>query len=334
MTETLPAEMSAMAIAEPGGPEALQMVTRPVPTPADGEVLIKVSHAGVNRADCLQRAGKYPPPKGVTDLPGLEVSGEVVALGKGVSTPLVGKSVCALLAGGGYAQYCVVRPEHCLPVPAGLPMAEAAALPEALFTVWHNVFQRGAARDGEVLLVHGGTSGIGSMAIALANLFGLTAIVTCGSDAKCKAALAMGAAQAINYNTQDFVEQVRAITDGRGADIVLDIVAGDYVRRNCDALATEGRSVTIALQGGAKGQLSMAQVLTKRLTLTGSTLRARSDTFKALLADEIAREAWPLAETGELRPRMDRVYSLADAAQAHARMEAGEHIGKMILQVG
>lgn len=333
MPDSLPTLMAAIAIAEPGGPDVLRMEQRAVPRPGPGEVLVRVSHAGVNRADCLQRAGKYPPPAGVSDLPGLEVSGIVAACGEGVDEAMLGQPVCALLAGGGYAEYCCVQAAHCLPIPANISMAEAAALPEALFTVWHNVFQRGAARDGELLLVHGGTSGIGTMAIALGKLFGLTVIVTCGSDAKCEAARAIGADHAINYKVQDFVEQVKAFTSGRGADVVLDLVAGDYVQRNCDAAAVEGRLVTIALQGGVKAQVNMGKVLTKRLTLTGSTLRARSDTFKALLTDEIAREVWSAVAEGELRPCMDQIFPLADAALAHERMEAGEHVGKIILEV-
>jgi len=247
--------------------------------------------------------------------------------------PLPGARVCALVAGGGYAQYCLARADHCLPVPEGVALAEAAALPETLFTVWHNVFQRGLARDGETLLVHGGTSGIGSMAAMLGRIFGLTVIVTCGGPDKCAAALEIGAAHAIDYRAADFVAEVQRITDGRGVDIVLDMVSGDYVARNMKCLAENGRHVTIAVQGGAKADINMAVVMTRRLTLTGSTLRPRSNEFKALLAAEIEQEVWSLVGTGELRPIMDSTFPLAQAAAAHARMEAGTHIGKIVLEV-
>ena len=333
MSHALPPMMRTVEIGGPGGPEVLRLAERQVPLPAAGEVLVKVSHAGVNRPDCLQRKGAYPPPPGASDIPGLEIAGSVVALGESVIPLLPGQRVCALVSGGGYAEYCLARAEHCLPVPEGLSMAEAAALPETLFTVWHNVFERGALRDGEVLLVHGGTSGIGTMAITLGAAFGARVIVTCGTDAKCTAAREWGADEAINYREADFVEKVRELTGGRGCDVVLDMVAGSYTPRNCDALAEDGRLVTIAAQGGVKAEINMLKVMLKRLTLTGSTLRGRSDSFKALLADEIAREVWPLAEEGGLRPAMDRIFPLADAADAHARMEAGEHIGKIVLEV-
>ena len=333
MASDLPSTMDCIEIREPGGPDALQLAQRDLPQPGPGEVLVKVSHAGVNRPDCLQRAGKYPPPDGASDIPGLEIAGEVLALGDGVDPGELGKRVCALVTGGGYAEYCLARPEHCLPVPEGLPMEQAAAMPETLFTVWHNVFQRGYARDGETLLVHGGTSGIGSMAIKLAKLFGLDAIVTCGSDEKCQAARDIGADHAINYKTEDFVERVRDITGGRGADVILDMVAGDYIQRNLDCLAEDGRLVIIATLGGAKAEIFVPKLMVKRQTITGSTLRARPDVFKGMLADEIFREVWPLVESGELRPAMDRTFPLAEAAAAHARMEAGEHIGKIVLAV-
>jgi NADPH2:quinone reductase len=332
--ETKPKLMQAVGIAEPGGPEVLKVVRREVPEPGAGQVLIAVSHAGVNRPDCLQRAGLYPPPPGASDLPGLEVSGTVVALGHDVTPALLGMRVCALINGGGYAEYCLAGEEVCLPVPEGLSMAEAAAMPETLFTVWHNVFQRGLVRDGEVLLVHGGTSGIGTMAIKLAQLFGVTVIATCGSDAKCEQASSVGADLAINYRSQDFGEAVRAFTDGRGADVILDVVAGDYTQRNLDCLAVEGRLVTIATLGGPKGELHLGKLMVRRQTLTGSTLRPRSDAFKAALAAEIGREVWPLVEQGLLRPQMDRVYPLAQAAEAHALMESGAHFGKILLAVG
>ncbi|MEO5707812.1 MAG: NAD(P)H-quinone oxidoreductase [Alteraurantiacibacter sp.] len=326
--------MTAMAISTPGGPEVLQPITRPVPQPAPGEVLVQVAYAGVNRPDCLQRQGAYPPPGDASDLPGLEISGTVVALGVGVDPEWLGQRVCALANGGGYAEYCVVPAGQCLKVPGGLPMAEAAAMPETLFTVWHNVFQRGAVRDGEVLLVHGGTSGIGAMTLALCQLFGVRALATCGSDAKCAAARDLGAEAAINYRTTDFGEAVRALTDGRGADVILDMVAGDYTQANLDCLAPDGRLVTIAVQGGVIAQINVAKLMVRRQTLTGSTLRPRSASFKAALADEIAREVWPLVADGALRPKVDSVLPLAQAAEAHRRMEAGEVIGKIVLEVG
>ena len=330
----LPEHMSAVAITHSGGPEVLQLEQRDIPVPAAGEVLVAVDYAGVNRPDCLQRAGAYPPPPGASDLPGLEISGTVVALGDGVGEEWRDRRVCALTNGGGYAQYCTVPVGQCLDVPEGLSMAEAAALPETLFTVWHNVFQRGMARDGEVLLVHGGTSGIGSMAIKLAKLFDMTVITTCGSDDKCDEARKLGADLAVNYKQSDFVEEAKDFTGGKGVDLVLDMVAGEYTQRNLDALATDGRLVTIATLGGAEAQINIGKLMVKRLTMTGSTLRARTTEFKALLADDIAHNAWPLVEDGSLRPRMDQVFPLSDAAGAHRRMEAGDHIGKIVLQVG
>jgi putative PIG3 family NAD(P)H quinone oxidoreductase len=258
----------------------------------------------------------------------------VVALGEGVPDSLMGQNVCALVTGGGYAEYCLAKAAHCLPVPESISLKEAAALPETLFTVWHNVFQRGWATDGETLLVHGGTSGIGTMAIKLAKLFDMTVIVTCGSEGKCDAARAIGADHAINYKDKDFVEEVKAITGGKGVQIVLDMVSGDYVARNLACLAEDGRHVTIAVLGGMKAELNMAQIMARRLTLTGSTLRARPDKFKALLCDEIAQVAWPLVEEGRLRPEMDLAFPLAEAGAAHARMEAGDHIGKIVLEIG
>jgi putative PIG3 family NAD(P)H quinone oxidoreductase len=281
----------------------------------------------------LQRLGRYPPPPGASDIPGLEIAGTVVAVGEGADAALVGRSVCGLVTGGGYAEYCLAQPAHCLPVPPGLSLAEAAALPETLFTVWHNVFERGWARDGETLLVHGGTSGIGTMAIKLGKLFGLTVIVTCGSPAKCAAARGLGADYAIDYKTEDFVEAVKEITGGKGADVCLDMVAGAYTQRNLDCLAEDGRLVTIAVLGGAQATVNMAGLMVRRHTVTGSTLRGRSNAFKALLAEEIAREVWPLVAEGRMRPAMDRVFPLAEAAAAHARMEAGEHVGKIVLAV-
>ncbi len=334
MSVTIPQSMQAVGFEAPGGPEVLRLETLPVPTPGAGQVLVKVAFAGVNRPDVAQRQGFYPPPPGASPVPGLEVAGEIVALGEGVGPELLGQTVCALVSGGGYAEYCLAMAEHCLQVPPGLPLDQAAALPETLFTVWHNVFERGYARDGETILVHGGTSGIGTMAIMLGKLFGLTVIVTCGGTDKCASALEIGADHAIDYKASDFVEEVARITGGAGVNLVLDMVAGDYVPRNLKCLAEDGRHVTIAVQGGVRAELNMAQVMVRRLTLTGSTLRPRSNQFKALLAQEIARNAWPFVEDGRLRPVMDRAFALAEAAAAHARMEAGSHVGKIVLQVG
>ncbi|WP_228726991.1 NAD(P)H-quinone oxidoreductase [Novosphingobium aureum] len=332
IADTIPQTMTAVGFDEPGGPEVLYAGEHAVPVPGPGEVLVKVAFAGVNRPDVVQRQGKYPPPPGASPLPGLEISGTVVALGEGVRAPAIGERVCALVAGGGYAQYCKARADQCLPVPANLALDEAAALPETLFTVWHNVFERGYAREGDTLLVHGGTSGIGSMATMLGKLFGLTVIVTCGSPEKCARAREIGADHAIDYKASDFVEEVARITGGRGVDIVLDMVAGDYVKRNLKCLAMDGRHVTIAVQGGIKAEVNMAVVMSRRYTLTGSTLRSRSDTFKALLAQEIIANVWPLVLSGELRPVMDRSFALADAARAHAHMEDGGHVGKIVLE--
>lgn len=325
-------EMDAIDPAGPGGPEVLTLVRRPMPAPGDGEVLIKVAAAGVNRPDVLQRRGLYPPPPGAPSIPGLEVAGVVVSAGEG-GRHAIGDEVCALIAGGGYAEYATAPAGQCLPLPGGFDMIEAAALPETLFTVWHNLFERGFAREGETALVHGGTSGIGTMAIALGQLFGIEIVVTCGSDEKCRQAEALGAKRAINYRAQDFVEEVKALTDGRGVAVVLDMVGGDYLPRNLQCLAEDGRHVSIAVQGGAKAEINIAQIMQRRLTLTGSTLRARSVGFKTLLAEEIGREVWPLVMEGRLKPVIDRVYSLGEAAEAHRRMEASEHFGKIILKV-
>lgn len=329
----LPHNMTAIEISTPGGPEVLKPCDRPVPVPGPGEVLLKVAYAGVNRPDVVQRKGLYPPPPGASDLPGLEVSGTVVATGPDVDDGEMGSRYCALVSGGGYAEYCIARLDQCLPVAASLSMAEAAALPETLFTVWHNVFERGYACDGETILVHGGTSGIGTMAIKLGKLYGLEVIVTCGSDAKCDAAKALGADHAINYNSTDFVEAVKAITGGAGVHIVLDMVAGSYVPRNLQCLREDGRHVTIAVQGGMVAEINMAQVMMRRLTLTGSTLRPRAAAFKALLALEIYQSVWPMVTDGALRPEMNRIFPLREAAAAHAYMESGDHVGKIILEV-
>ncbi|WP_226700027.1 NAD(P)H-quinone oxidoreductase [Qipengyuania gaetbuli] len=326
--------MTAMGFDAPGGPEVFRPETLPVPVPGPMQVLIKVDHAGVNRPDVIQRQGFYPPPPGASPIPGLEVSGTVVAIGEGAAPEMLNRRVCALVSGGGYAEYCLAHAGHCLHVPHGMDMAAAAAIPETLFTVWHNVFERGWARDGETLLVHGGTSGIGTMAIQLAKEFGLSVVTTAGSEDKCEAARRIGADLAINYKTEDFVEQVNAFTDGRGADVVLDMVSGDYVQRNLDCLAVDGRHVTIAVLRGLKAEINMAKLMSKRQTMTGSTLRPRSDEFKALLADEIYNHAWPLFEDGTIAPVMDEIFPLAEVSAAHARMEAGDHIGKIVLKVG
>ncbi len=333
MPAIVPQFMTAMGFDAPGGPEVLRAETLPVPAPGPGEVLVKVAFAGVNRPDVVQRQGSYPPPPGASPILGLEIAGEVVALGEGVGELAGGQQVCALVPGGGYAEYCLARAEHCLSVPEALSLAEAAALPETLFTVWHNVFERGWAMEGETILVHGGTSGIGTMAILLGKLFDLTVIVTCGGPEKCARALEIGAAHAIDYKAQDFVAEVSRITGGKGVQIVLDMVAGDYVPRNLKCLAEDGRHVTIAVQGGARAELNMAVVMMRRYTLTGSTLRPRSAVFKALLTQEIARNVWSFAEAGQLRPVMDRTFPLAEAAAAHARMEAGAHVGKIVLEI-
>ena len=329
----LPQSMNAVEISKPGGPEVLVPCRRPVPVPGTGEVLVRVAAAGVNRPDIIQRKGLYPPPPGASDILGLEISGTIVAVGQGVDDRWLDRKICALVSGGGYAEYCLAPIDQCLPVPEACTMAEAAAIPETLFTVWHNVFERGYAVEGEIILVHGGTSGIGSMAIKLGKLFGLTVIVTCGSDDKCAAAKALGADHAINYATADFVEEVKRITEGEGVHIVLDMVAGSYVPRNLQALREDGRHVTIAVQGGMVAEINMAQVMMRRLTLTGSTLRARSAEFKALLTDEIMRMVWLFVAEGKLAPKMDRSFPLSEAAAAHAHMESGDHVGKIVLEV-
>lgn len=326
----LPDVMTAIEISQPGGPEVLKPVHRSVPRPAAGELLIRVAAAGVNRPDVLQRRGFYPPPPGASDIPGLEVAGEVVAAGEGV-TYLIGSKVTALIAGGGYAEYAIAPAATALPVPDGLSLAEAAAIPETLFTVWVNLFERGFASEGDWALVHGGTSGIGTMAIALCRLLGVKLIVTCGSDEKCAAALGLGAAAAINYRTQDFAEEARRLTGGAGVNVIVDMVGGDYLPRNLSCLADDGRHVSIATQRGVTGELNLLDVMRRRLTLTGSTLRPRSVDFKGLVAEELRREIWPFVESGQLRPALDRTYPLAAAAAAHARMEAGEHVGKIVL---
>lgn len=330
----LPDRMIAIDPTEPGGPEVLIPVERPVPVPRADEVLIRVAAAGVNRPDVLQRMGGYPPPPGVTSIPGLEVAGTVVAVGTDLPPELIGQPMCALIAGGGYAEYAVAPLGQCLSVPECLSMVEAAAIPETLFTVWTNLFERGYASEGDVALVHGGTSGIGTMAISLCNLFGVTVIVTAGSDDKVAACLAHGADHAINYRTEDFVARVKDLTEGRGVNVVLDMVGGDYVARNIKCMADDGRHVSIAVQGGAMATVPVFEIMRRRLTLTGSTLRARDTAFKTLVADELSRAVWPFVADGRLKPVIDRTYPLAQAAEAHRRMESGAHMGKIVLTIG
>ncbi len=327
----IPTTMTAIDPEEAGGPEVLVPVRRPTPSPGAGEVLIRVAAAGVNRPDVMQRQGLYPPPPGAPLIPGLEIAGQIVAVGEGVGPEMLGQPVCALIGGGGYAEYAVAVADHCLTVPHGLSMVQAAALPETLFTVWTNVFERAYADQGDTLLVHGGTSGIGTMAILLGRIFGLSVIVTAGSDEKCAAAEKLGAAKAINYKAVDFVEAVKDFTEGRGVDIVLDMVGGDYVPRNLKCLAEDGRHVSIAVQRGAKAEIPIWEIMRRRLILTGSTLRGRDRDFKAMVADELSRLVWPHVEEGRLRPVIDRSFPLAEAAEAHRRMEAGDHLGKIVL---
>ncbi|MBO6775011.1 MAG: NAD(P)H-quinone oxidoreductase [Marinibacterium sp.] len=326
MTET----MRAIEISEPGGPEVLRLTDRPVPQPGHGQVVLKVAYAGVNRPDALQRAGAYNPPPGASDLPGLEASGEVAAVGPGVSEYKVGDKVCGLLPGGGYAEYVATPAAHCLPVPAGMGMKEAACLPETFFTVWTNVFMRGGLKAGERILIHGGSSGIGTTAIQLANAFGARVFVTAGSDEKCQACRDLGAEVAINYRQEDFVEIMRG--EG-GANLVLDMVGGDYIPRNVKAMAMEGRMAHIAFLKAPKAKLNFAQIMVRRLTITGSTLRPQSDLAKARIAQDLREAVWPLLEAGRVAPVMDSEFPLEDAAGAHARMESSEHIGKIVLKV-
>ncbi|HEX5181638.1 MAG TPA: NAD(P)H-quinone oxidoreductase [Allosphingosinicella sp.] len=326
--------MIAIDPAGPGGPEVLQPVERPAPVPGAGEVLVRVAAAGVNRPDVMQRRGLYPPPPGAPSILGLEVAGEVAALGEGVDSWRIGDRVCALVAGGGYAEYCVAPAGQCLPAPAALSMVEAAALPETFFTVWTNLFQRGAARPSETVLVHGGTSGIGTTAILLGRIFGLTLIVTAGSSEKCARARDLGAAHAIDYRKEDFEARVKEITGGRGVDVVLDMIGGDYLPRNLACLAEEGRHVSIAVQRGGKAEVPIFDIMRRRLTLTGSTLRARPVDFKAAIAAELRRDVWPHLEAGETRPVIDSSFPLANAADAHRRMDSGEHVGKIVLEMG
>ena len=325
--------MRAIAIREPGPPSVLELVERPTPSPGGGEVLIAVAAAGVNRPDVLQRLGRYAPPPGVTDIPGLEVAGVITAIGPRVERWAVGDRVCALLAGGGYAEYCVVPDAQCLPIPAGLDMTAAAALPEVMLTVWSNVFERGRLQAGESALIHGGSSGIGTAAIQLARARGVRVFATAGSDEKCRACEALGAERCINYRDIDFVPLIRELTDNRGVDLVLDMVGGEYVSRNLDVLAMDGRLIQIGVLGGAKAAINMMPVLQRRLTITGSTLRARPVAEKGAIARAVEAHVWPLIESGAVRSIVHASYPLAAAADAHACMEASTHVGKLVLQV-
>jgi NADPH2:quinone reductase len=325
--------MPAVEIEKPGGPEVLIPATRSIPVPRDGEVLIRVAAAGVNRPDVMQREGRYPLPPGVSDLPGLEVAGTVAAVGAGVTGWHVGDAVCALTPGGGYAGYCTTPAPQCLPVPDGLSMVEAAALPETCFTVWINVFERGALAAGETLLVQGGASGIGTTAIQMAKALGHRVFVTAGTDEKCRACEALGAERGINYRTEDFVAVVKAATDGKGVDVILDMVGGDYVPREIDALAVDGRLSLIAFLGGTRTALDLAQVLYKRLTITASTLRPRSVEYKGQVAAALRTRVWPLIEAGRIRPVIHATFPLAQAADAHRLLESSTHTGKIVLTV-
>ena len=328
---SLPADGLVVEIAEPGPPEVLRPARRPVLPPGPGEVLVRVAAAGVNRPDVLQRLGRYPPPPGASDVPGLEVAGEVAAVGEGVEGWRAGDAVCALVAGGGYAEYCLAPAPQCLPVPRGLSVGEAAALPETFFTVWTNVFERGRLAPGETLLVHGGSSGVGTAAISLARALGSRVLATAGSPEKCAACATLGAERAINYRDEDFVAVVKERTGGRGADVILDMVGGDYIPRNLDCLALEGRLVLIALQRGARAELSFATLLSRRLTITGSSLRPRTVEQKGAIARALRENVWPLLESGQVRPVVHARFPLAEAAAAHRLMESGAHIGKIIL---
>jgi len=332
--EKLPAQMTVVGISKPGGPEVLVPETRPVPRPGPGEILVKVKAAGVNRPDVAQRSGSYPPPPGASDLPGLEIAGEVVALGEGATRHKLGDKVMSLVAGGGYAQYAIAQDAQAMAVPSALTMEEAGAIPETLMTVWHNVFERGALEPGETLLIHGGSSGIGTMAIQLAKAFGAKVIVTVGSQDKSEACLKLGADLAINYKTEDFVEAVKTATNGAGANVILDMVGGDYIDRNYEAAAVEGRIVQIAfLSGTPKATANFAKLMVKRLHHTGSTLRPRSSADKAKMVAAIEAKVMPLLREGRIKPLMDSTFPLEKAADAHRRMETSAHIGKIVLVV-
>jgi NADPH:quinone reductase len=331
--QQLPAQMTVIGISKPGGPEVLLPETRPVPKPGPDEILIKVLAAGVNRPDVSQRMGHYPPPPGASDLPGLEVAGEVVAVGSSAKKHKVGDKVMSLVAGGGYAQYCIAQDAQAMTVPPALSMLEAGAIPETLMTVWHNVFERGALKQGETLLVHGGSSGIGTMAVQLAKALGAKVIVTVGSKEKADACVKLGADRAVNYRTEDFVAEVKAATSGNGANVILDMVGGDYIERNYDAAAMDGRVVQIAFLGAPKAEVNFTKLMVKRLTHTGSTLRPRSNADKAKMVAAIEEKVLPFLREGRIKPVMDRTFPLEKAAEAHRRMETSEHIGKIVLQV-
>ncbi|MET0907379.1 MAG: NAD(P)H-quinone oxidoreductase [Tardiphaga sp.] len=330
--EKLPAQMTVVAISKPGGPEVLIPETRDVPKPGPGEILVKVAAAGVNRPDVAQRSGSYPPPPGASDLPGLEIAGEVVALGEGATKHKLGDKVMSLVAGGGYAQYCIAQDAQAMPVPSGFSMLEAGATAETLMTVWHNVFERGALKAGETLLLHGGSSGIGTMAIQLAKAFGAKVIVTVGSQDKADACLKLGADHAINYKSEDFVERVKEITK-TGPELILDMVGGDYVDKNLDCAAVEGRIVQIAVLNGPKATINAAKIMVKRLHYTGSTLRPRTNEAKAAMVANIEAKVLPLLNAGKVKPLMDSTFPLAKASDAHQRMETSAHIGKIVLEV-
>jgi len=325
--------MSVVEIASPGGPEQLKLAQRPVPRPGEGEVLVRVAAAGVNRPDVMQRQGRYPPPPGASDLPGLEIAGEIAALGPKVSGLSIGDKVTALLSGGGYASYAVAAAPLCLPLPEGISMVEAAAIPETFFTVWTNLFDRGRCKAGDTVLIHGGTSGIGTTAIQLAAAWGARVFATAGSDDKARACERLGAVRGINYRTQDFVEVMRAETAGNGVDVTLDMVAGSYVARNLEIAALEGRIVMISLIGGARAEVNLGTILTKRLTLTGSTLRSRTVAQKAEVADAVKKNIWPLLAAGRVRPIIHATFPLAEAGEAHRLMESSNHIGKIVLTI-
>ena len=327
----LPREMTVVEIAAPGGPEQLKSSVRPIPQPGEGEVLVQVAAAGVNRPDVMQRQGRYPPPPGASDLPGMEIAGQIVALGPKVSGWAVGDKITSLLPGGGYAAYAIAAAPLCMPIPDGLSMVEAAAIPETFMTVWTNLFERGGCKEGDVVLIHGGTSGIGTTAIQLAAARGARVFATAGSAEKARACEKLGAILGIDYRTQDFVEVIRAQTKGYGIDITLVMVAGSYVQRNLDIAALEGRVVTISLLGGSRAEINMGMILAKRLTLTGSTLRSRTIAQKAAVADAVRRNVWPLLAAGRVRPVIYATFPLAEASEAHRLMETSKHIGKIVL---
>jgi len=329
----VPVDMTVVEIAAPGGPEQLRTAVRPVPQPAAGEVLVRVAAAGVNRPDVMQRQGRYPPPPGASDIPGLEIAGEIAALGANVAGLSLGEKITALLPGGGYAAYAVAAAPLCLPVPAGISMIEAAAIPETFFTVWTNLFERGKCAAGDTVLIHGGTSGIGTTAIQLAKAWGARVFATAGSADKARACERLGAVRGIDYRSEDFVEVLRQETAGKGADLILDMIGGSYLARNMEAAAVEGRLVVISLIGGARTEINLSTVMGKRLTLTGSTLRARTVAQKAAVAEGVLRNVWPLLAAGRVRPVIHATFPLAEASEAHRLMETSQHIGKIVLTV-